>query len=155
MEELWNWSMAYFEEKKRELEKIKDLRDWKLDWNRKKRCLGICNYKTKTIFLSKYLLEKALKEKEPERTEIIKKTLLHEFAHAIAGEDHGHDKVWKEIVVRIGGVPERCGASMDAPSKWSLSCPNNCIAPIPYHRKPSSQFTCNKCKSLTILKQNY
>lgn len=37
----------------------------------------------------------------------IEKTVLHEIAHAMAGAEHHHDKVWVECCEKIGGNTER------------------------------------------------
>lgn len=37
----------------------------------------------------------------------IKDTVLHEIAHAIVGNNHYHDKVWKDCAQRIGSTGSR------------------------------------------------
>jgi hypothetical protein len=32
----------------------------------------------------------------------IKNTILHEIAHAIVGENHGHRQVWQEKAIELG-----------------------------------------------------
>ena len=38
----------------------------------------------------------------------IKDTVLHEIAHAIAGNHHHHDAVWKSCCIAVGCQPKRC-----------------------------------------------
>lgn len=33
---------------------------------------------------------------------IVKRTILHEIAHALVGARNGHNRVWKEMAIRIG-----------------------------------------------------
>ncbi len=61
-----------------------------------------CGDRPAKIRLAAFLLD------EPEQ---LRKTALHEYAHAAAalltGRRHGHDAVWKAICLRIGCAPER------------------------------------------------
>jgi len=38
---------------------------------------------------------------------IVRDTILHEIAHALAGVEHGHDHVWKAVCRKIGAEPTR------------------------------------------------
>ncbi len=85
---------------------------WVFKWSRGKRQLGcatICEKRhrhtgaverTKTIKLSWYLV--ALNHDGE-----VRETILHEIAHALAGLNHGHDRVWQDVCRRIGAKPER------------------------------------------------
>ena len=55
----------------------------------------------KFVFNNKFL--NSFKENEEE----IKDTVLHEIAHAIAGGNHHHDRVWKDVCNRLGCKPSR------------------------------------------------
>lgn len=61
-----------------------------------------CGDRPAKIRLAAFLLD------EPEQ---LRKTALHEYAHAAAalltGRRHGHDAVWKAVCLRIGCAPER------------------------------------------------
>jgi len=37
----------------------------------------------------------------------VRLTILHEIAHAMAGYEHGHDRIWALTCQSIGGKPER------------------------------------------------
>lgn len=85
---------------------------WAFEWTRGKKRLGETavgsrrNRRTgktervKLIRLSRYLVEM---NSEP----VIRDTILHEIAHALAGIEHGHDEVWKAMCRKVGAKPER------------------------------------------------
>lgn len=62
-------------------------------------------YNTKMIELS----SKLVSINDVER---VKKTILHEIAHALT-EGHGHDRVWRAKLLEIGGDGKRCYDSTD------------------------------------------
>ena len=57
--------------------------------------------KIRFVFNNKYLA--SFKENE----EAIKDTVLHEIAHAIAGNHNHHNAVWEACCNKIGAVPSR------------------------------------------------
>lgn len=77
--------------------------------NRLKRSLGSTRTRylfgvpieIKFVFNNKYLLS------FEKNSEDIINTVLHEMAHAIAGNHHHHDAYWKQCCCRIGARPER------------------------------------------------
>lgn len=47
----------------------------------------------------------------------VKNTILHEIAHAIAGNHHDHDNYWQTVCKNIGGDGKRCyGSEVVKPS---------------------------------------
>ena len=76
------------------------LNSWNFKFDSAKTRFGLCNFKTKTISLSKVLVE-LNNEKE------VKDTILHEIAHALVGVDNNHNKIWKETAKSIGCSGER------------------------------------------------
>ena len=66
-------------------------------YNRGKRTLGMCDFTRKRIELSRYFVahndEAAVRD-----------PLLHEIAHALAGEKAGHGPKWRRVCERIGAV---------------------------------------------------
>ena len=67
---------------------------WRLSFNKDRESLGSCNLTNKTIYLSKYYLNRIPYED-------MEYTLKHEIAHALAGKpDHGDE--WKEECRKLG-----------------------------------------------------
>lgn len=91
--------MLWTIERAKELFEEHELYDWRFEFSREKKALGRCFYKAKKITFSEHYIE------SPRET--IENTLLHEIAHAIAGEGHGHDEYWKSVCRRIGAKPAR------------------------------------------------
>lgn len=69
--------------------------EWSFSFNRRKAVLGVCNYTTKTISLSKTV---TLANSEAQ----VKNTILHEIAHVIAGAEAKHSAKWVQIAKSIG-----------------------------------------------------
>ncbi len=74
---------------------------WRVRIDNAKRRLGGCHFRQKTIGLSRQYIA-------VEKDDVIRDTILHEIAHALAGPDEGHGPVWKETAARIGATPKRC-----------------------------------------------
>jgi predicted SprT family Zn-dependent metalloprotease len=112
---------------------------WTFQYNWRKRTMGLCRYKTKTIELSVYLVER----NGPEE---ILDTILHEIAHALVGPDHGHDDVWKEKCIELGARPRRCGAAAMPEGCWIAVCAV-CGARFDRHRRPKrlKGWFCRRC----------
>lgn len=78
-------------------------RPWKFAFNTRKRALGLCAPRQRTIFLSTYYLDKV---SDAETLD----TIRHEIAHALEAVRHGtggHGPVWKRIAREVGANPER------------------------------------------------
>jgi predicted SprT family Zn-dependent metalloprotease len=76
---------------------------WKFRFNKRKRALGLCSPRDRTIYLSSYFLNKV---SDAETLD----TIRHEIAHALEAVRHGtsgHGPVWKAIAVEVGAKPER------------------------------------------------
>jgi predicted SprT family Zn-dependent metalloprotease len=77
------------------------LKDWKFEFNNRKGAYGVCNFSSKTIFLSLPLTQAVPKD-------AVQNTILHEIAHALVGIEHGHDYVWQRKALEIGCDGQRC-----------------------------------------------
>jgi predicted SprT family Zn-dependent metalloprotease len=74
---------------------------WTFEYDRAVRRFGVCKYRPKVIGLSEHLVRlNGLTE--------VKDVILHEIAHALVGQGHGHNNVWKRKCIEIGAKPERC-----------------------------------------------
>lgn len=116
------------------------LRGWVFQYNRGKRTLGMCDYTRKRIELSQYFVahndEAAVRD-----------TILHEIAHALAGERAGHGPKWRAACERIGAIPERLDRTAVMPKgHWSATCPG-CGAEHRRFRRPllGRTYICRSC----------
>lgn len=97
----------------------------------------------KTISLSR-----AITEMNDER--IIRDTLLHEIAHAIDFENHGHftghGTAWKYQARKIGANPKACNSNenLQTPKgRWLGTCPSGHVQRK--FRRPRAVRSCGKC----------
>jgi predicted SprT family Zn-dependent metalloprotease len=108
------------------------LADWRLALSSAARRLGSCAYHTRTIRLSRHLL---LLNHWPE----VRDTLLHEAAHALVGQSHGHDRVWRAKAVELGATPRASApmarVRMPEPG-WEAWCPHCARSVGRYYRRP-------------------
>ena len=113
------------------------LHDWNFIFDTAKKRFGCCNYRTKTISLSKDLT--VLNSEKN-----VQNTILHEIAHALAGHQAGHGKKWKEIMQKMGADFSRCyGEEIITPKlKYTAQCPN-CKTTI--QRKIKRAIACKSC----------
>jgi len=113
---------------------------WVFCFNRGKRTLGLCDYTRKRIVLSRYFVahndEAAVRD-----------TILHEIAHALAGERAGHGPKWRDVCIRIGAKPERLDHEAVMPQgHWRATCPG-CGAEHRRFRRPllGRTYICRGC----------
>lgn len=122
---------------------------WKFELNDRKRAVGLCNYRTKTLHFSVHFLTNSEEE--------IVNTLLHEIAHALVGSGHGHNDVWRAMAYTVGCTGERCaavGTVSTAEPKYMKSC-DTCGWEKGVYRVTAStrRRICNKCKkTITVTK---
>jgi predicted SprT family Zn-dependent metalloprotease len=114
---------------------------WAFAWNRRRRSLGLCRYREKRIELSLHFV---LANDEGQ----IRETVLHEIAHAFAGEKAGHGPTWKAACLRLGCKPERCdkGVAVMPAGRWQAQCPT-CGKHYNRHRRPQrhARYWCRTC----------
>jgi predicted SprT family Zn-dependent metalloprotease len=93
------------------------LASWTFRWNRRKRSLGLCRYRERQIELSMYFV-KANGE------ELVRETVLHEIAHALAGVKAAHGPLWKAMCAKVGCHPVRCegGVAVMPRGRWVAQC---------------------------------
>lgn len=113
------------------------LQRWSLEWNDSQRTFGQCHSRGK-ITLSYDLV--SLNSEE-----VVKDTILHEIAHALAGAHHAHNDVWRAKARQIGAKDRPCYSFSDvrSPLPWVGKCPGN------HHhykgRKPEGIRICTLC----------
>jgi len=110
-------------------------RGWKFKWDNATVRFGCCNYRTKTISLSRALTERNSEEQA-------KDTILHEIAHVLAGSNAKHGPKWKEWAVKVGARPEqyyRADEVKPVDAKWVVKDKFTGEVYFQYVRKPKSR----------------
>lgn len=111
---------------------------WKLQWDNAARRFGSCDWRTKTITMSRHLVELNSREE-------VEDMIRHEIAHALAGSRAGHGDKWRSNAALVGARPERCynGQKVAAPPrKWKGTCPR-CGRTSLRHRR--LDISCGSC----------
>lgn len=93
------------------------LRDWSFQFDDAIRRAACCDSATKVISLAHHFYAKAPAYE-------LRDTILHEIAHAMVGNAHGHDRVWKQAARSIGCNGERCHNINFAPPRYIVFCRN-------------------------------
>jgi len=99
---------------------------------RPQRRLGCCRHGRETIVELSGCLSR-------EAEHVVRDTVRHELAHAIAGPRAGHGPEWRMIARAIGAAPERCatgGAHVWQSSRIGYTC-SGCGKPV--HVGPRSR----------------
>ncbi len=94
------------------------LDDWSVVLDNAKRRLGVCRERRKEIGLSRHFVEL-------NNESAVTNTILHEIAHALAGNEAGHGPKWRKVAQQIGADPVRCtdATQIVTPSpKWIGRC---------------------------------
>ncbi|ATN88149.1 hypothetical protein SEA_CINDARADIX_76 [Mycobacterium phage Cindaradix] len=93
------------------------LTGWTVKYDNARKRAGQCNYRDRTISLSKHLLAHRSYEDSMQ-------TITHEIAHAIVGPGHGHDHVWARKHRELGGNGQRCFEmeGIDPTAPWVGTC---------------------------------
>lgn len=110
---------------------------WNFRFDHAKRRAGSCNYNTRTITVTKHLIGYQLEQ--------VEQVLLHEIAHALAGQGAGHGPRWKRIAQEIGYLGKR---TLDLElardeAKWVGSCPAG--HEVYRFRRPTGVSSCKRC----------
>ena len=85
---------------------------WIMRWDRAVKRLGCCRLNERVITFSRYFVDAYLKE-DPE---LIRRTVLHELAHARAWEmfhERGHGAAWRRACAELGIAGERSVCSCE------------------------------------------
>ncbi|MCK9370320.1 SprT-like domain-containing protein [Candidatus Dojkabacteria bacterium] len=120
-----------------ELFEIYGLSDWSFRYGMAVNLFGNCNRATKTITMSKLLID-------INSDEVNTDTLLHEIAHALAPRFSHHGKDWQEIAQCIGASPTRCTNS-DVKTPKALYTVNCKHCNYTYQANRKTRISCGKC----------
>lgn len=77
-----------------------NLNFWRLRIGQANRTLSLCNFGQSVITLSEIFIKLNTEER-------VRRTILHEIAHALVGPNHGHNDVWRQKCIEIGGDGRR------------------------------------------------
>ena len=127
------------------------LYDWTFKFQNKKCSLGTCSPKNKEIRLTTWYTE--LND-----LKLVKDTILHEIAHALAfvhDRARGHGKSWKKWCKIVGATPIRSNKkNLNSPKnffKYQDTC--SCGKTFKKHRLRFSRvYRCPSCKDLLFNK---
>lgn len=117
------------------------LADWSFDFDRARRRLGSCRASHRRITLSAPLTRL-------NRRGVIRDTILHEIAHALAPGD-GHGPAWRAACRRVGARPERCAVDGEVvlpPAPYALVC-DRCGARYARFRRSRGRYLCGRCRA--------
>lgn len=110
---------------------------WHFGWHNRSRTLGTCDYRAKTISLSRKLV--AVNSEDE-----ILDTILHEIAHALTPKA-GHGLLWKVMAQSIGARPSACTVTaVLAPSRLVAHCAH-CSREFTRERQPKRTRYCAPC----------
>jgi predicted SprT family Zn-dependent metalloprotease len=111
--------------------------EYRLAFNKRKRALGVCDYRKKQIQLS-------LIHMKIQPLDIMKNTVIHEVAHALT-EGHHHDRVWKRKFIELGGDGQRLCTICEMPKgKYTYECPN-CKKVSHFYKQVKAERACGEC----------
>lgn len=113
---------------------------WRLKIDKATNRFGLCCYSGRFISISRAL---ALANSE----ERVRKTVVHEIAHALVGPGYGHGEVWRAKDRELGGDGARCWSERDtkvADLPWIAECPG-CNKLRQAARKPTKLRSCGAC----------
>lgn len=111
---------------------------WTFGFDNAKTRAGLCNYSLHRITVSRYL---AARYGDDE----IHQILLHEVAHAMAGQRAGHGPKWRSIARDLGYEGKRLhsGSVADELAPWVGRCPNGHVHFR--YRRPARTLSCGTC----------
>ena len=104
---------------------------------------GSCCYTTKTLSFARGLVQRATRLEQ-------RNVVLHEISHALAGQRHHHDRVWRAIALRIGSDGSRCHDLTLSEPTWRFSCPRGCWTRLCYKRSYVRGAHCNVCNAACV-----
>jgi len=112
--------------------------NYSFGFDRAVRRAGQCDFSNRRITISKHLVKNLPVDE-------IEQVLLHEIAHALAGQKAGHGKIWRDEAKRIGYRFQKVdwAAMSQGTNRYVGHCPAG-----HQHirmRKPSRPTSCRRC----------
>lgn len=99
----------------RDLMEDYDFAHWSFKFDRAKTRHGQCDYGKQEISLSRHFVEL-------NQEWLVRETVLHEIAHAIAGSRAAHGPEWQNVARNLGVRPQACKPSNMPAAPWRLMC---------------------------------
>lgn len=131
------------------------LNDWKAGLDNAKSRYGCCNYRTKTISVSKHFISDAGEEH-------IINTIRHEIAHALNWWRDNHGRKWKYVCLVVGARPKRnspFGLIAKEKYKYKAICPTcgqETFANRLTEGMRNGRIHCRKCyKKVSLVKSRF
>ena len=112
--------------------------NYSFGFDRAIRRAGLCNYSQKRITISRHLVEAG-------NMHVVEQVLLHEIAHALAGQAAGHGKTWKAKASELGYLHQRIDGTPLAKqvAKYKGVCP---VGHEHFRsRQPARLLSCKLC----------
>ena len=111
---------------------------WTFAFDNAKTRAGLCNFTAKRITVSRHI---ALRSDDDD----VHQTLLHEVAHAVAGQKAGHGPRWREVAEELGYAGGRLhdGPVPTELAPWVGTCPNGHLSYR--YRRPTRPSSCGVC----------
>ena len=125
----------------RELIAKHQLNQWSFQFDNGTKRAGCCQYATRLLSLSHEFAKRAPEEE-------ISETILHEIAHALVGQAHGHDDVWRAKAGEIGCSGRRCHDLQFTPPRYIVKCEQNCWVATAERRRRG--VVCKHCRGTVV-----
>ena len=133
----WSYAQKIWQHKKKEHK----LHNWSLRLMHAADKAGLCSYTEKIIYISSVFMRGHNCNYDK-----VKKTLMHEIAHALK-PGHGHGKKWKEKCRQRGGNSRLAVTMVLQGMNWAMVCPT-CGWRQEYRSKPNATgMVCGKCST--------
>jgi predicted SprT family Zn-dependent metalloprotease len=117
------------------------LGQWRFQFDHAPKRAGCCHYTAHVISLS---TEFARRASDGEITD----TILHEIVHALVGQAHHHDAVWRATAVAIGCSGRRCHDLQFTPPRYLVTCERGCWVGTAERRRRG--MVCTRCRGKII-----
>jgi len=125
----------------RELLEQHHLSRWSFRFDNGRKRAGSCQYGPQVISLSYEFAKHAPAEE-------IHDTILHEIAHALVGNAHYHDDVWRAKARAIGCSGRRCHELHFTPPRYIVQCERGCWVATAERRRRN--VICRRCRGALI-----
>lgn len=120
---------------------------WTFEFDNARARFGLCSFKRRVISISRLLVQLTPEDE-------VRDTLLHEIAHALAGPQAGHGRVWKLMAIAVGARPQRCVSAthleaigVQLPTgKWVGTCPAGHTITRHKRLRPGRLLSCSRCR---------